>query len=292
MAERLYPEGLGARKFGSLNENTQQLVLAILGKGEPEDPHIGHMARNLRVSEGIVDAADSLFHESGLLGTWQEYFWLITHVCLPIFHDESAKHCQRVREIIVMLRRLIERHGLVNIPDYGIQEFRRVRETFIPLDDSDWDDITYAGEDHDVGKMGYEPEFWAWNGLFTQAQKEARKAHPRLAFPLGEMFGVPLRATALFLFHHFLNLHYPSNGYILMFQRFLQDPKFLQMLSILIMADCFDGMRGPRAYRSGVLSFEQVMKWIVKELGEIGPGMLPLLWACHETGELGELYVN
>ena len=123
MAERLYQEGLGARKFGSLNETTQQLVLAILQKLVPVDQHIGDLANNLRVSPVIVDAAQSLYDEQCLLGTWQYYFDQITGVCLPAFHRESYDHCQRVPQIIAMIRQLIEVHGLANIPDYGIAGF-------------------------------------------------------------------------------------------------------------------------------------------------------------------------
>jgi hypothetical protein len=287
----LYQEGTAAREFRSLNIPTQQVVKAILELEEPQDQHLAHFAHNLRVSEAIRSSAETLYNSEQLLGTWQEWLELVAHECLKPFHAESFDHCQRVPEVLRVIRQILARYGPKGVPDCGIEEFGQIRERLI-LSEEDWQKVEYAAKYHDQGKLAYSKGFWSYPGKFKDWQIEMKKAHPRMFYILGELFGVPLWVTGLAVFHHFLNLGYPENGLVAAFSDYLQDPLFLLEEMLLINCDCYDGIRGPRQYHRSIFDHFQTIAKLRYELRKIGPAMLPLLEAAYQTGHLNYLYAN
>ena len=291
MGISLYQEGVAARDFQSLNEQTQQVVRAILQLEQPQDQHLAHFAQNLGQSGAIQSAAETLYKSEELLGTWQNWLDLVALECLQPFHAESFDHCQRVPGILRIIRQILARYGPQGIPDCGVEDFGQLRKKLV-LSPQEWEKMEYAGKYHDQGKLAYPKDFWSYPGKFEDWQIQMKKAHPRMFFILGELFGVPLWVTALAVFHHFLNLGYPDNGMVVAFNGYLQDPLFLLEEMLLINCDCYDGIRGLRGYHRTIFDHFQTIDKLRGELRKIGPGFIPVLQAAYDTGQLGLLYPN
>ena len=306
IARRLYLTGNDAREFQSLNPETQYLIRILAGEEYifEADEHIHFLGLNLRRSKVLVEIAHSLKSEEPLLITWQEGLDCALK-CLDGYHAESYRHSLRVKELVLQTKRLWEKYCYGDLPQSPVirQYFDQLRiaypdcpsqylDSATGFSESDWADVLYSALFHDLGKMGFPDWFWTKPGKFTEEQKGYRKNHPWLFFPLGEMFAVPLKVTALALYHHFLNLGYPQNDLTSLFGDYLQDYKFKCILCLLTTMDIYDGMRGERSYRREVFSHEQVIAKMPNELGDIDLRFVPFLEAAFELGELKPLYVH
>ena len=301
MGVKLY-EPSCQRDFQTLNHQTKFLIWAVtqrkdeLQKDQPlskkEIYHLNCLAKNLQRSPSIIEAGEKLLANQALDWNWQDWLQIVLSDCLHPFHGDSYHHSIRIATIFSVLRREhYEKFGFVCFPDMGIKEFAQLK-TKLYFSQNDWECLENAAYYHDLGKLGFPAGFWETPGEFTPMQKECRKIHPALFFPLGEMFAVPLRVTGLALAHHYLNLGYPVNGWILLFHDLLQDEKFQQLLGLLTTLDVYDGMRGARCYRRAILSHAEVMKKMPRELGAIGPKFTPLLAVADQTAIIGPLYAQ
>ncbi|MCX6746376.1 MAG: HD domain-containing protein [Candidatus Parcubacteria bacterium] len=299
MSAKLY-ELSSQRDFKTFNYQTQFLIWAVtqrkdkLHKDQPlhkkEIYHLKCLAKNLRRSPSIIEAGEKLLKNEALGWNWQDWLQIVLSDCLHPFHGDSYHHSIRIAKIISVLKEdHYEKFGFVCFPDLGIREFAQIK-TKLYFSQDDWECLENAAFYHDLGKLGFPSGFWETPGEFTPLQKECRKIHPALFFPLGEMFAVPLRVTGLALAHHYLNLGYPTNGWLMLFHGLLQDEKFQQLLGLLTTLDVYDGMRGPRCYRRAILSHDDVMGKILSELGRIGPKFMPLLVVADQQAIIGSLY--
>ena len=303
MGEKLYLNAQ-TREFQGLSLETQSLIRIIAGEEYvfAADEHIHFLGMNLRKSSQLVEIAHSLKKSESQLITWQEGLEFALE-CLSEFHPESYRHSIRVKELMLITRDLWQKYCLHDLPMNPLLKkvFDRLKMAYpdcpgkflgINFSDQEWASILYAALFHDLGKMGFPAWFWNKPGKFSPEEAQYREHHPRLFYPLGEMFGVPYIVTALALFHHFLNLGYPRNGLIRMFGDYMQDFRFKCILCLLTTNDIYDGMRGERSYRRDVYDHQQVITRMPKELGEIGLRFVPFLDAAFELGVLKSLYSN
>lgn len=298
MSVKLY-ELSSQRDFKTFNYQTQFLIWAVtqrkdkLRQNHPlskkEIYHLKCLAKNLRRSPSIIEAGEKLLENQDLGWNWQDWLQIILSDCLHPFHGDSYYHSIRISKIVLALENHYYMFGFLSFPDHGIREFAELKNKMF-LSQEDWECLENAAFYHDLGKLGFKAGFWETPGEFTPLQKECRKIHPALFFPLGEMFSVPLKVTGLALTHHYLNLGYPTNGWIMLFHDLLQDEKFQQLLGLLTTLDVYDGMRGPRCYRRSILSHTEVMGKILSELGLIGPKFKPLLEVAEQKAMIGSLY--
>ncbi len=306
MAGRLYLTTNEAREFQSLNPETQYLIRLMTGEEYifEADEHLHFLAINLSHSKALVEIAHSLKNEEPLLITWHEGLDYALK-CLNSYHPESYRHSLRVKELVIKTKELWQNYCYGDLPQTPAirQYFDQLQLVYpdcpgqyfdseIGFSESDWSLIMYSALFHDLGKMGFPDWFWTKPGKFTEEQKGYRKNHPWLFFPLGEMFVVPLKVTALALYHHFLNLGYPQNNLTSLFGDYLQEYKFKCILCLLTTMDIYDGMRGERSYRRQVFGHEQVIAKMPSELGGIDLRFVPFLEAAFELGGLKSLYAH
>ena len=300
MSVKLY-ELKSERDFKTFNNQTQFLIWAVTqrkDKLQREHPlskkeiyHLNYLAKNLRKSPSIIEAGEKLLANQDLGWNWRDWLKIILSDCLHPFHGDSYHHSIRISKIVVALKNQYNTFGFLSFPNQGNREFAELKNRMF-LSQDDWECLNNAAFYHDLGKLGFPAGFWETPGEFTPLQKECRKIHPALFFPLGEMFAVPLKVTGLALAHHYLNLGYPVNGWILLFHDLLQDEKFQQLLGLLTTLDVYDGMRGPRCYRRAILSHDEVMEKMPSELGSIGPKFIPFLGVVEQRAIIGPLYLQ
>ncbi|HDQ22558.1 MAG TPA: hypothetical protein ENN28_01140 [Candidatus Uhrbacteria bacterium] len=277
--------GIEARDFDSFQPETKLLICAIRDNpqnlsGSTNSPYIIHLAKNLRRSESVIEAARSLSLNEPLLGAPQDWLDILLHDCLKKFHEESYWHLVRVRQIFSQVKKVWQDQGLKNLPDLGMGEFKKLKVDLVFMDE-DWQDLDWAAAYHDLCKMAYAKEFWDTPGKFSVKQRKDLEAHARWFYFLGEMFDVPKRVTALAVLHHYLNLHYPENGVVEKNICFLSGQNFHSMLRLLVTLDVYEAMSGNRSYRQG-LPHEEVFARMPGELKEIGCGFFPVLQAVKE----------
>jgi hypothetical protein len=287
------------RDFKTFNPETQYLIWALterkseLSKEQrltaKEKQHLGWLAQNLRRSPSLIEAGERLLANLPLKWSWQSHLQIILSDCLHPFHTDSYFHSIRIPEIIIGIQTGCDSQGFANFPDFGNREFANLKYKLIP-DEEYWGCIINAAYYHDLGKLGYPTGFWDTPGKFSPLQKKCRKSHPALFFPLGEMFAVPLNVTVLAIGHHYLNLHYPDNGLIKLFQDMIYEEKFKNMLEILTTLDVYDGMRGKRQYHRETFSHQKVIDKMPRELGSIGTKYVPFLEFTRKTGMMEVLY--
>jgi hypothetical protein len=287
------------RDFILFNPQTQYLILALTerfeelerigGLSTAEVFHLNCLAENLSQSPSIIEAAEYLYHNQPLKWSWRDFLPVILADCLYPYHADSYLHSVRMAEIVQFLREEYKRCGFANFPDFGNKDFAVLTQNLIMTED-DWAYLLAAAYHHDGGKMCLPKGFWNKPGKFTPEEKECRKSHPGMFFPIGEMFAVPLKVTALAVAHHYLNLGYPDNGLIKCFQDIIFEPKFKVILIMLITLDCYDGMRGPREYRLELYSHKQVMEKLPNELGQMGTDMVPIVELVNSNSIGSQLY--
>lgn len=298
MSSKLYSLNL-ERDFETFNPETQYLIWALTGRGAElekeqrlaakEKLHLGWLAQNLQRSPSLIEAGERLLANKPLKWSWQSYLQIVLSDCLHPFHPDSYFHSIRIPEIIIGIQSGCDDLGFDNFPDFGNREFAKLKYKLI-LDEKNWGLIINAAYYHDLGKLGYPPGFWDTAGKFSPLQQKCRKEHPALFFPLGEMFAVPLKVTVLALGHHFLNLNYPDNGSIKLFQDIIYEEKFKAMLEILTTLDVYDGMRGKRQYHRENFSHQMVIDKMPDELKAIGMKFAPLLEYTCRSGMTEVLY--
>lgn len=298
MSAKLY-ELCEQRDFKTLNPQTQFLIWAVTERKEEfkkenrlsptEVFHLECLAKNLRRSPSIIEAGEKLLANQSIGWSWQSWLQIILSDCLHPFHSESYHHSIRISQIVLAVKEKCAKSGFAGFSDFGNREFAKLQANLI-FSQEDWECIENAAFYHDLGKLGFPAGFWDTPGEFTKEQRESRKVHPPLFFPMGEKFSVPLKVTGLALAHHYLNLGYPKNGLIKIFQNYLLDQKFRQMLEILTTLDVYDGMRGRRCYRRAVFSHEQVKARMPRELGLMGLRFTPLLEVVPQTPRIEKLY--
>jgi len=303
MANQLYLSGK-VREFQKLSQETQGLIKIIAGEEFvfDVDEHIHFLGYHLRNSPQLVEIANSLIRNEAQLITWQEGLDYALS-CLLEFHSESYRHSIRVRELVKTTQGLWQKYCLKDLPINPLLKnvFDKLKIAYpdcpgkflgVNFTDQEWAIILYSALFHDLGKMGFPAWFWNKPGKFSPEESQYREHHPRLFYPLGEMFDVPYIVTALAFFHHFLNLGYPRNGKIRLFGDYLYDSRFNCLLCLLTTMDIYDGMRGERSYRRQFFSHDQVLAKMPSELGGIGLRFVPFLDAAHESGVLSQLYPN
>ncbi|OGY41383.1 MAG: hypothetical protein A2Y82_00135 [Candidatus Buchananbacteria bacterium RBG_13_36_9] len=287
------------RDFTLYNPQTQYLILAlterfkelerIRGFTETEIFHLDCLAENLSQSLSIIEVAECLYKNQQLKWGWKDLLPVVLADCLYPFHADSYLHSVRMAEIVKFLQEGHKQRGFANFPDFGNKDFAEITRNLMMAED-DWACLLAAAYHHDGGKMGLKKGFWDKPGKFTPKEKECRKVHPGMFFPIGEMFGVPLKVTALAIAHHYLNLGYPNNGLIKCFQDIIFEPKFKVILIMLTTLDCYDGMRGPREYRVDLFSHDQVMENLPYELGQMGTDFVPLVELVNSSAIGQQLY--
>jgi len=289
------------RDFVLFNPETKYLILALTerfkelekvkGLKATETFHLDCLAKNLGQSPSIIEVADCLYNNQQLKWNWKDLLPVVLADCLYPFHADSYHHSVRMAEIVQFLKEEYKQRGFANFPDFGNKDFAEITRN-LEMTEDDWACLLAAAYHHDGGKMGLPVGFWNKPGEFNAKEKECRKVHPGLFFPIGEMLGVPLKVTALNIAHHYLNLGYPNNGLIKCFQDIIFEPKFKVILIMLITLDCYDGMRGPRDYRVNLFSHDQVMENLPQELGQMGTIFMPLVELVNSSAIGRQLYPN
>lgn len=274
---------LEARDFGSFEPLTQQLIRAVLLQAPAgTDEHIMQMAKNLRRSKQVIEAADCLVRNQPLEKDWQDWLEIVSRKCLRPFHPETYLHLRRVQRIIRKKIELLQQYKLADFAEIANQDFLQIEHFALTAEDEHI--LNWVAAYHDLFKMGYPLAFWNTPGRFSQEQRLELELHAKFFYNLGEFFNVNKLVVAMSVLHHYPTQHYPHNGTVAKVSYILNNPKYAYMLKLVITDDVYEAVTGKRKYRLKIISHQEAMREIMpQELKNIGTAFLTLLEVLFET---------
>jgi HD-GYP domain-containing protein (c-di-GMP phosphodiesterase class II) len=120
--------------------------------------------------------------------------------------------------------------------------------------DEELDILTFAGNLHDIGKLGIRDDILLKPGRLTPEEYEKIKEHPTIGADIVGKLGLWDREQEIIRHHH---EYYNGKGY----PDGLKEEEIPRLARILTVADAFDAMASDRAYRKR-MEKDQVLKII------------------------------
>lgn len=121
--------------------------------------------------------------------------------------------------------------------------------------------LELAGLLHDVGKLGLPSELLSKPGALTAAEFELVRHHPRMGYELLAPIGVPRPVLDAVLHHH---ENHDGSGY----PEGLRGAAIPLTAQIIHVADVFDALTSPRAYRAALTS-EAACDLLLRDSGRV-----------------------